>query len=204
MADPQEALRVLLAGNQRWVHRRGGGKPEHPHQSIARRLEVAPHQDPLAVVFSCIDSRVPPEIVLDCGVGDLFVIRTGGQVLDDRTVLGSIEYGPVGFESCRLVLVLGHERCGAIIAAVEAIEKAAPAPGHIQAVVEALRPAYEVAVAEPGDVVENMVRAQVRLTVEALKADPLLAGLAAGPAGSGLMIVGGRYDLESGAVEIIA
>jgi carbonic anhydrase len=197
VTDPAEALKLLVEGNRRWV----SGQLQHPNQTVARRLEVAPHQDPFALVFSCMDSRVPPEIVFDRGVGDLFVIRTGGQALDELVVLGSIEFGPVTYESCRLIMVLGHERCGAIIAAIESIRTGVPAPGHIAAVVDALRPAYDVAVQEPGDLVENMVRAQVRLTVAALKEDPLLAELIAD---DGLVIVGGRYGLESGQVEIIA
>lgn len=197
MADPQGALKQLLEGNQRWVH----GQLEHPHQTIARRLEVAPHQDPIAAIFSCIDSRVPPEIVFDCGVGDIFVIRTGAQALDEGVVLGSIEFGPNGYPSSRLMIVLGHERCGAIIAAIESIQSGVPAPGHIGAVVDALRPAYDVAVREPGDLVENMVRAQVKLTVAELKRDPLLAELIKD---EGLLIVGGRYGLQTGLVEIIA
>ncbi|HUC57788.1 MAG TPA: carbonic anhydrase, partial [Streptosporangiaceae bacterium] len=111
---------------------------------------------------------------------------------------GSIEFGAIEFESCRLIMVLGHERCGAVTAAIESIRTGVAAPGHIPAVVEALRPAYDVAVTQPGDLVENMVRAQVELTVRALKDDPFLASI------GGLLIVGGRYDLESGAVEIIA
>lgn len=197
MADPHVTLKTLLEGNQRWVR----GELEHPHQTIERRKEVAAHQDPVAVVFSCIDSRVPPEIVFDCGIGDLFVIRTGGEALDDLVVLGSLEFGPSGYSSTRLVIVLGHQRCGAIIAAIESIQAHVPAPGHIQAIVDALRPAYHAAVGQPGDLVENMVRAQVRLTVAALRADPLLAELVRS---QGLLVVGGRYDLESGAVEIIA
>jgi carbonic anhydrase len=195
--DPHDALRALLDGNQRWVR----GELEHPHQTVERRKEVASHQDPIAVVFSCIDSRVPPEIVFDCGIGDLFVIRTGGEALDDLVVLGSPEFGPSGYSSTRLIVVLGHQRCGAVIAAIESIESEIPAPGHISAIVDALRPAYQAAAGQPGDLVENMVRAQVRLAVATLNADPLLADLAKD---QGLLIVGGRYDLESGAVEIIA
>jgi len=186
-----------MEGNQRWVN----GQLEHPHQSAGRRHEVAAHQDPLALVFSCIDSRVPPEIIFDRGVGDLFVFRTGAEAMDNQVVLGSVEFGPSGYESSRLIFVLGHERCGAVIAAIAAIQSGQPAPGHIQAVVDALRPAYDVAARLPGDLVENMVRAQVRLDVAELKADPLIAGLIAG---HGLLVVGGRYDLTSGAVEIIA
>jgi carbonic anhydrase len=186
-----------MEGNQRWVN----GQLEHPHQSVERRHAVAGHQDPLALVFSCIDSRVPPEIVFDRGVGDLFVFRTGAEAMDNQVVLGSVEFGPNGYESARLIIVLGHERCGAVIAAIAAIQSGEPAPGHIQAVVDALRPAYDVAARLPGDLVENMVRAQVQLDVAELKADPLIAGLIAD---DGLLVVGGRYDLTSGAVEIIA
>ncbi|HUC57604.1 MAG TPA: carbonic anhydrase, partial [Streptosporangiaceae bacterium] len=88
MTDPLDVLRVLLEGNQRWVD----GQLEHPDQTVARRLSVAPRQSPFALVFSCMDSRVPPEVVFDRGVGDLFVVRTGGQALDQLVVLGSIEF----------------------------------------------------------------------------------------------------------------
>jgi len=121
--------------------------------------------------------------------------------MDNQVVLGSVEFGPNGYESARLIMVLGHERCGAVIAAIAAIQTGEPAPGHIQAVVDALRPACDAAARLPGDLVENMVRAQVRLDVAELTADPLIAGLIAG---HGLLVVGGRYDLTSGAVEIIA
>src|SRR5450432_1342418 len=157
--SPQDVLQLLLEGNGRWAR----GQLEHPHQSVEWRLHVAPHQDPSAVVFSCIDSRVPPEIVFDQGVGDLFVVRTGAQVLDEGIVLGSIEFGPNGYPSARLIVVLGHERCGAVIDATATTESGDQAPGHIQSVVEALRPAYQVAVKLPGDLVENMVKVQVKL-----------------------------------------
>ena len=197
MLHPREALQTLLDGNGRWVR----GELEHPRQTVERRREVASHQEPFAVVFSCIDSRVPPELIFDCGLGDLFVVRTGGEALDDMAVLSSLEFGPGGYTSARLIMVLGHQRCGAIIAAIESIQTGVLAPGHLTAVVEALRPAYDLAAGHPGDLVENMVRAQVRLTVDALKGDPLLAKLAAEV---GLVIIGARYDLDSGEVELIA
>lgn len=197
LADPRDVLKLLLDGNRRWA----SGQLEHPHQSVQRRLEVADHQDPLAVIFSCIDSRVPPEIIFDRGIGDLFVIRTGAQALDDEVVLGSIEFGPNGYEPSRPIVVLGHERCGAIMAAIAAIQGGRPAPGHLGAEVDALRPAFDAAVAMPGDLVDNMVRAQIRLTVARLKEDPLIAGLMRE---HGLIVVGGRYDLTSGLVEMIA
>jgi carbonic anhydrase len=194
---PAEALKLLIDGNQRWVD----GQLEHPHQSVERRNEVAKHQDPFAVVFSCIDSRVPPEIVFDRGVGDLFVIRTGAQAVDDLVVLGSVEFGPNGYPSARLLLVLGHQGCGAITAAIESIQSGIPAPIHIRAVVDALRPAYDQAISQPGDdLVDKMVRAQVILTVQQLQNDSLLAPLVR----SGeLRVVGARYDLTTGRAEII-
>lgn len=195
---PGQALAILMEGNQHWVT----GQLQHPNQTIERRIEVAPHQAPFAVVFSCIDSRVPPEIVFDRGVGDLFVIRTGAQVLDQGVVLGSIEFGPNGYPSAQLIIVLGHEGCGAITAAIKVFQTGVPAPPYIQAVVDALRPAYELAPSQPGvDLVDQMVRAQVVLTVQALQSDPLIANLMST---QGLMVVGARYGLASGQVELIA
>lgn len=194
MSDPEKVLAELTAGNERWHF----GKLEHPDQTIERRLQTAPHQDPEAVIFSCIDSRVPPEIVFDQGIGDLFVIRTGAQVLDEGMVFGSIQFGPFSYESARLIVVLGHERCGAVIAAIDSIENNTPAPDHIQAVVNALLPAYLVATSEPGgDLVEKMVKAQIRMTVQRLKENPLLSGI------PGLLIVGRYYGLASGKVEVV-
>jgi carbonic anhydrase len=193
----REALRLLMAGNQRW----SSGRARHPNQSVNRRLQVAGHQDPFATVISCIDSRVPPEVVFDRGIGDMFTIRTGAQVLDEGVVLGSIEFGPFNYSSARLMFVLGHQKCGAIAAAIEVIESGGHAPGHVQAVVDALRPAYYVAKPQPGDLADNMTRAQTRMTVHRLKQDPVLRELMTT---NGLTIVGGHYDLRSGLVEIIA
>lgn len=195
--SPRDALRLLMQGNRRWVRARA----VHPHQSVPWRLHVAEHQEPFANVVSCIDSRVPPEIVFDRGVGDLFVVRTGAQTLDELVVLGSIEFGPVNYRSARLMVVLGHEKCGAVVAAIESIETGKPAPGHIRAVVDALRPAYRAAKPLPGDLVDNMIRAQIRLTVCRLKRNPLLRRVIVD---NGLLIVGGYYHLRSGAVEIVA
>jgi carbonic anhydrase len=188
---PNAALRVLMAGNRRWVR----GTATHPRQSPKWRRFLANHQNPFATVVSCVDSRVPPEIVFDCGLGEMFVIRTGAQTLDDEVVLGSIEFGPTFFASARLMFVLGHQRCGAVEKSIEVIESGGTAPGHIQAVVDALRPAYCVAKRQPGDLVDNMVRAQIRLTVRELRANPLLRNQ---------LIVGGRYAMASGVVDIIA
>jgi carbonic anhydrase len=188
---PEAGLRVLMAGNRRWVL----GRAKHPRQSVWWRRRLAYDQMPFGTVISCIDSRVPPELVFDCGLGEILVIRTAAQTLDPQVVLGSIEFGPTYLSSARLMFVLGHQRCSAVQKAIYYIRKCERAPGHIQAVVDALRPAYDVAKPQRGDLVENMVRAQIRLTVEQLKQDPLLCNQ---------LIVGGRYAMSSGVIDIIA
>jgi carbonic anhydrase len=189
-ADGHDALRLLMAGNLRWVH----GRMRHPNQTVRRRQQVAGGQAPFAVVFSCIDSRVPPELVFDRGLGDLFVVRTGAQATDDVT-LGSVEYGPIA-GGVPLVLVLGHERCGAVHAAIEAIEHhGGDAPGHIAAIVRALEPAYRAAKGRPGQLEDNMVRAQTALTVAGLRQNGLLRDT---------LVIGGRYDLDTGRVDLVA
>lgn len=194
MADARQALESLLQGNQHWV----AGRLHHPHQTAARRRQVAPKQAPFAVIVSCIDSRVPPEVAFDRGVGDLFVVRTGAETTDDL-VLGSIEFGPVVYHT-PLIVVLGHTDCGAVQEAIVSIETGQHAPGHIGAVVEALRPAYDAVSGDGGNLVEAMVTEQVRLTVAQLRHDPVLRQ----PIADGsLDVVGGLYHLPSGAVDVI-
>jgi carbonic anhydrase len=189
------ALRVLLDGNGRWA----AGTLVHPHLSVARRVETAQAQSPFAVILSCIDSRVAPELVFDRGIGDVFAVRTAAQCLDAITV-GSIRFGPTVLGT-PLVVVLGHQRCGAVTAAVDALQCAEPAAGALESVLDALRPAYDAALPRPGDLVDNVARAQVRLTVEALAADPVLQDLVRQDK---LLVVGGYYSLDSGQIEVIA
>lgn len=192
LSSGEEALQTLMAGNMRYV----GTKLTHPNQSAERRAEVAQGQHPFAVILGCSDSRVPPELIFDQGLGDLFVIRVAGNSAND-VVLGSIEYAAEHL-GVRLVMVLGHERCGAVEAAVKAGEVA----GHIASVVEAIVPAVERIKGRPGDPVDHAVRANVELVVTQLKSSaPVLAALV--QAGR-LKIVGARYDLESGWVDLIA
>ncbi len=186
-----DALGLLAQGNQRYV----AGQVTHPDQAMARRAEVAGSQAPFAVVLGCADSRVAPEIVFDQGLGDLFVIRVAGNVLDN-TGLGSIEYAVEHLHSS-LIVVLGHERCGAVTAAV----KGGEAPGHIHSIVQAIEPAVEACQGQPGDPVENAVRANVSRVVTQLRhAGPLLAELV--EAGK-VKVVGARYDLDTGVVEFL-
>lgn len=186
---PSDPLQRLVDGNQRFV----AGQPEHPRQSPARRAELAESQAPFAVVLACADSRVAPEIVFDQGLGDLFVVRVAGNVIDN-TALGSIEYA-VEHLHAPLVVVLGHERCGAVTAAV----KGGHADGHIHSIVQAIEPAVQAAKSGPGDAVDNTIRANVRrVTMQLQHAEPILAELV--KAGK-VKVVGGRYDLDTGAVE---
>ena len=165
------------------------------------RHHLATGQNPFATVVSCIDSRVPPELVFDCGLGEILTVRTGAQTIDERVVLGSIEYGAATWSSTRLLLVLGHSGCGAVNDAIKLISSGGQAPGHIQAVVDALRPASRAALHQPGSQLNNTTRAQTRLTVRRLERQPLIRDLIRR---DGLMVAGGHYDLHTGLVTIIA
>ncbi len=189
--DANQALAALLAGNRRYV----AGQSAHPHQTSGWRAETARGQNPLATILTCSDSRVPPEIIFDCGLGDLFVVRVAGNVLDD-VVLGSIEYAAEHL-GVSLVLVLGHSHCGAVTAAVEG----GHAHGHIGSLTERLRPAVERAATAGQDLVEAAVTANVALTVAELRAaEPILAELIAEHR---LHVVGAHYDLDTGLVALL-
>jgi carbonic anhydrase len=186
-----EALARLKAGNERFVT----GQLIHPNAGAERRAEVAKGQKPYAIVVGCSDSRVGPEVVFDQGLGDLFVVRTAGNVVDD-VALGSIEYAVAHF-GVPVIFVLGHTRCGAVSAAVAGGE----APGHVGSIVEKIKPAVEETKGKEGDPVDNAVRANVRNVVNQLRnAGPILSALVK----SGkLRVVGGCYDLETGKVGMV-
>ncbi len=191
---PAEAIAKLKAGNARYV----AGNPQRPSQSIERRTEVAKGQHPYAIILSCSDSRVPPELVFDAGLGDLFIVRVAGNTADDAAI-GSIEYA-VEHLGANLIVVLGHERCGAVKAAVESAGSTAPAPGHLGAVLSPIAPAVAATKGQAGDPVDLTVRENVSRVVAQLKAcKPLLAErVAAGK----LQVIGGRYDLDTGVTEL--
>ena len=195
VTNADEALQRLLEGNRRYTT----FKSAEVNESESRRLEVAQDQKPFATIFSCVDSRVPPELVFDRGLGDLFVIRTAGQVID-KAVLGSLEFG-VAELHIPLLMVLGHEKCGAVKATIDAIESNATAEADINWLVEGIRPAAEKVKGQPGDWLDNAVKANVELVVRQLKTSPLLSE--AVEKGE-LRIVGARYDLDSGVVEVTA
>ncbi len=194
VTNAEEALQRLLAGNQRYAL----NKSIPLDESESRRIEVATGQHPFAMIFSCVDSRVPPELVFDEGLGNLFVIRTAGQVIDNA-VLGSLEYG-IAELGIPLLMVLGHENCGAVKATIEAIEANAIAPAQINFLVESIRPAIEASEGMEGDHLAHAVHANVELGVEALMNSPILSDAVAQGT---LQIVGGIYDLDSGLVEVV-
>ncbi|MFE7901463.1 carbonic anhydrase [Streptomyces sp. NPDC057424] len=187
---PGEALKELAAGNCRWR----AFRERHPHEDPALRRTLATSQHPFAVVLGCIDSRVPPELVFDQGLGDLMTVRTAGEVLDEA-VLGSVAYGVLEL-GIPLVVVLGHQSCGAVRAAVAAEQSGERLPAHMQYLVDEIGPAIDHS--EEGDArIDATVSANVRLVRSRLAAEPELAARV----GTGkLAIVGARYELTTQAV----
>ncbi|MET9606673.1 carbonic anhydrase [Streptomyces sp. NPDC006512] len=186
-ASPQSALRALDEGNQRWrtLHER------HPDETMAVRQTLVAGQHPFAVILGCVDSRVPPELVFDQGLGDLLTVRSAGEVLDEA-VLASIAYGVVEL-GIPLVVVLGHQSCGAVAAAVGADEAGGQLPGHLQYLVDQIRPAIDRTLTGAGRA-DAAITANVGLVHARLTAEPVLAErVAAGK----LAVVGARYELTS-------
>lgn len=185
------SMKMLVEGNQRYMQ----GAFQHPNQQAERRTEVAKGQHPFAIVLTCADSRVPPEIVFDQGLGDLFVIRVAGNIIDDA-ILGSIEYAAEHLGT-PLVVVMGHERCGAVSAAIGSGE----VEGHIGSLVRAIKPAVVKAKSMPGDMVENSVKNNVAMVVEKLQNNkPILSHLVEK---GKLKVVGAYYDLDDGSVSFL-
>ena len=185
------SLELLMAGNSRFE----GGRARHPDQSVARRKEIAGKQEPFAIVLTCADSRLPPEIYFDQGLGDLFVIRNAGNVLNDH-VIGSMEYA-VAHLHVPLIMVIGHERCGAVAAAVAG----GHAPGHIADIVASITPAVKATAEQEGDTVDNTVIAHAQMTAATLRTcGPIIA---AAVKARKVKVVAARYDLDSGRVEIL-
>lgn len=186
-----QALAQLMAGNARFV----AHQLSHPHQDSGRLTEVAGGQKPVAVVLSCADSRVPPEVIFDQGLGDVFTIRVAGNI-SSPDVLGSIEYA-VEHVGVPLVIVLGHEKCGAVSAAMAGGKE----NNHIDTLVDAIRPVVAEAKKDAKDPVDAAVRLNVQHVVGQLEhSEPTLArAVAAGH----LKIVGAYYSLDRGSVTLL-
>lgn len=193
---PRRAFELLLAGNQRFV----AGTPAHPNQDAARRAETAPAQRPFAVLFGCSDSRLAAEVIFDRGLGDLFVVRTAGHVVGAE-VLGSVEYG-VEVLDCPLVVVLGHDSCGAIGAACAALETGVTPAGYLRDVVERVTPSVLAARAagrvRPGEILAEHVGHTVDLLLNRSRA------LAQRVADGRAAVVGLSYRLADGGADLVA
>lgn len=190
---PQAALDMLKKGNADFL----SGKPIAVDTNGRRRLQIAKGQEPFAILVSCSDSRVPPEVLFGRGLGELFIVRNAGNTVD-TAAMGSIEYA-VAELKVPLIVVMGHERCGAVAAALSVVDKNTVFPGSIGRMVEPIVPAVLNARAAGGDWLDASVRANVLRTVtrlrtasEPLLLDPLKAGT--------LKIVGAYYDLDDGRV----
>lgn len=194
--SPDDALARLQAGNAAFL--------DAPALCAARlgtqRTQSAQHQAPWATVISCADSRVPPELLFGgLGLGQLFVVRNAGHLADVAT-LGTIEYG-WSVLGVPLVVVLGHERCGAVAAACEAVQKGTRFPGHIGPLVDSIVPAARAVQGRPGDFLDNAVRENARRTARHITARS--ATMAQAVAQGRARVVAAHYDLDSGEVQFL-
>lgn len=195
MITAEDALQRLREGNARFVS--GDIEPGSQHY-LVRREQLAAGQEPFAIVVGCSDSRVPVEIVFDQGLGDLFVIRVAGNIVAPSQI-GSVEFAATNLGT-RLVVVLGHSKCGAVDAALRALASASEvASPNLRSIVDSIRPALEPLIAEKGEVdIAEAVAANVRQSVARLRAgSSILQDLA----NSGeIKIVGAEYSIETGKV----
>jgi|UPI000380AA53 carbonic anhydrase len=190
----EQALKLLLDGNQRFVRR----KSIHPHQSRERMDSIAQMQRPFAAILSCADSRVPAEIIFDCGLGDLFVVRVAGNVACESAI-GSLEYATAVL-GCQIILVLGHQRCGAVIQALQE----QPISGRMSLIVENIKPAVDIfkCASTSKNLVDGAVIANIKYQVQKLsESSTILTRLSRQ---GQLKIIGARYDLDTGIVSIIS
>lgn len=188
---PEQALALLRSGNQRFTQ----NAVTHPNQGSQRREEVVAGQHPVAAVLSCADSRVPVEILFDQGIGDLFIIRNAGNVVDD-VVLASLEYA-LDHLGVSLVIVLGHTRCGAVTAAVQG----GHASGHLPAILEPISLSVRASADQPGDPVYNATLANIHQMVKIIRSSQPVIGPAVEH--GALQVVGACYHLVDGHVEFL-
>lgn len=200
MIPAAEALERLREGNRRFV----AGQPRGTMAATpSRRSELLDGQTPFAIILGCSDSRAPAEILFDQGLGDLFVIRIAGNIVAPSQI-GSVEFAAERFQT-RLVVVLGHSRCGAIAATVEALQNpGAVGSRNLHSIVERIRPAVVPLLhgqrdADPDELIERAVRANVSISADHLRhGSEILETLIQN---EGLLVVGAEYSLESGEVD---
>lgn len=190
---PDQALQLLKEGNDRFVTE----APYREGRDRVRRVELARGQAPFCVLVGCSDSRVPPELLFGRGLGELFIIRNAGNTID-TAALGSVEYG-VAALGCPLVIVLGHEGCGAVAAAVDVVAKNATFPGVIGEMIQPIIPAVLAARGQPGELLDNSVRMNTqRVAARLATQSPVLQeAVRQGK----VRIVAARYDLDDGDVD---
>lgn len=200
MIPAREALDRLREGNRRFASHERGSDPFLSHTPLA---DLAAGQNPFAIVLGCSDSRVPAEIVFDQGLGDLFVIRVAGNIVAPSQV-GSVEFAAARFDT-RLVVVLGHSQCGAILATLEELQQPTENQSvNLRAIVDRVRPSIEGLLAtdmalDPNALVSRAVRANIEASVDHLRhGSPLLEQLIRD---DGLLVVGAEYSLETGLVD---
>lgn len=192
---PSEAWAALAEGNARFM----ADEQKHPHQDVHIRSMLAAEQKPFAIFFGCADSRVAAEIIFDQGLGDLFVVRTAGHVVDP-SVLGSLEFG-VGVLGCPLIVVLGHDSCGAVRAGIASVESGDMPPGFLRDIVERVAPSVLAATRHGRTSVEEIQREHVAETARLLDSRSTL--IHDRIADGSLAIVGAEYALADGRVQVI-
>jgi len=193
--NPVTAWKALKEGNERFI----AGEPAHPSQSIEHRASLAAGQKPTAVVFGCADSRVAAELIFDQGLGDVFVVRTAGQAIDSA-VLGSIEYA-VTVLNVPLIVVLGHDSCGAVKAAIGAVDDGAIPGGFVRDVVERVAPSILMARRDGLSRVDEFEERHVRETVAQLVSRS--AAIAERVANRTLAVAGVTYHLADGRAVLV-
>ncbi len=194
---PDQALEALKAGNARFVK----GQPLNQGRDSVRRAELAESQAPFAVILGCSDSRVVPEVLFDQGLGDLFLVRVAGNTGTDPILLGSIEYG-VGVIGAPLLVVLGHQGCGAVKAALANVTQGETVPGAIPAVLQPILPAARAVLDQPSsEQLDAAVRQNVQMQVTTLPGTSSV--LQPAVSGGRLKVVGAEYELENGRVRFL-
>ncbi len=193
--SPDAALHRLIQGNARYVD--GVGRR---HDFRHEREALSKGQNPFAAILSCADSRIAPEYCFDTARGDLFVCRVAGNFASEE-MIASLEYA-VQVLNAPLIMVLGHEACGAVDATIKSIKDGTTLPGQLPSLVAAIRPAVEAVQGQPGDLLANAIRRNVTLNVEKLKSiAPILKSFADDKK---IRIVGGIYELKTGRVELLS
>ncbi|MFJ3957650.1 carbonic anhydrase [Arthrobacter sp. NPDC090010] len=193
---PAQAWQQLIEGNARFV----SGTSSHPNQDASRRSSLVNSQNPFTLIFGCSDSRLAAEIIFDLGLGDAFVIRTAGQVIDDA-VLGTLEYG-VDVLNIPLIVVLGHDSCGAVTATKEAVDSGDMPGGYIRNLVERITPSVLASLRQGHSEVNDMVVEHTRQTAERLveRSSSIRAAIESGKTA----VVGMAYRLEEGRADLVS